>query len=228
MEKNKTGKYLKYALGEILLVMVGILLALQVNNWNEQRKNSALEKNYLKDVHLEFKANKIQFEKTLNTYHEQLTLSDSLSKMFPITDENWPSLYSNYNRVFRRSSFDPSSSSINVLINSGKVDLIKNDSLKKLLLAWNNQFEDYKEEENELQHLDDVRFDIILNEPSFDKVNGVVSPLSAELKIKLVKLMKRRRLKLSLVTSRWQLNQESKELMSSIDAIISMTSQYLE
>jgi len=228
MEKNKTGKYLKYAIGEILLVMVGILLALQVNNWNEQRKNSALEKNSLKDVHLEFKANKIQFENTLNTYHEQLTLSDSLSKIFPITDENWPSLYSNYNKVFRRSSFDPSSSSINVLINSGKVDLIKNDSLKKLLLAWNNQFEDYKEEENELQHLDDVRFDIILDEPTFDKVNGVVSPLSAELKIKLVKLMKRRRLKLSLVTSRWQLNQESKELMSSIDAIISMTSQYLE
>ena len=40
MEKNKTGKYLKYAIGEILLVMIGILLALQVNNWNEDRKNN--------------------------------------------------------------------------------------------------------------------------------------------------------------------------------------------
>jgi hypothetical protein len=38
MSENKTGKYLKYALGEILLVMIGILLALQVNNWNENRK----------------------------------------------------------------------------------------------------------------------------------------------------------------------------------------------
>ena len=37
MEKNKTGKYLKYAIGEIILVMIGILLALQVNNWNEDR-----------------------------------------------------------------------------------------------------------------------------------------------------------------------------------------------
>ncbi len=43
MEKNKTGKYLKYALGEILLVMIGILLALQVNNWNENRKNRITE-----------------------------------------------------------------------------------------------------------------------------------------------------------------------------------------
>ena len=38
MSENKTGKYIKYAIGEILLVMIGILLALQVNNWNEQRK----------------------------------------------------------------------------------------------------------------------------------------------------------------------------------------------
>ena len=36
--ENKTGKYLKYAIGEIVLVMIGILLALQVNNWNENRK----------------------------------------------------------------------------------------------------------------------------------------------------------------------------------------------
>ena len=40
MEKNKTGKYLKYAIGEIVLVMIGILLALQVNIWNEKRKVS--------------------------------------------------------------------------------------------------------------------------------------------------------------------------------------------
>ena len=38
METGKTGKYFKYAIGEIILVMIGILLALQVNNWNEQRK----------------------------------------------------------------------------------------------------------------------------------------------------------------------------------------------
>ena len=36
--ENKTGKYLKYAIGEIVLVVIGILIALQINNWNEQRK----------------------------------------------------------------------------------------------------------------------------------------------------------------------------------------------
>ena len=43
MRENRTGKYFKYALGEILLVMIGILLALQVNNWNEERKDRVEE-----------------------------------------------------------------------------------------------------------------------------------------------------------------------------------------
>ena len=38
MSENKTGKYLKYAIGEIILVVIGILIALQINNWNEKRK----------------------------------------------------------------------------------------------------------------------------------------------------------------------------------------------
>ena len=38
MEKNKTGKYLKYAIGEIILVVIGILIALSINNWNETKK----------------------------------------------------------------------------------------------------------------------------------------------------------------------------------------------
>jgi hypothetical protein len=38
MEKNKTTKYFKYAIGEIILVVIGILIALQINNWNENRK----------------------------------------------------------------------------------------------------------------------------------------------------------------------------------------------
>ncbi len=50
MEQNKTGKYLKYAIGEVILVMIGILLALQVNNWNEGRKLKVIEQNALQEV----------------------------------------------------------------------------------------------------------------------------------------------------------------------------------
>ncbi|MBT8274095.1 MAG: hypothetical protein KJO77_09825 [Bacteroidia bacterium] len=61
MEKNKTGKYLKYAIGEILLVVIGILIALQVNNWNESRKLDAVElvlyTNLLSDIKIAYGTN---------------------------------------------------------------------------------------------------------------------------------------------------------------------------
>ena len=44
--KNETGKYLKYAIGEITLVVIGILIALQINNWNQNRTNENLEAKY--------------------------------------------------------------------------------------------------------------------------------------------------------------------------------------
>ena len=50
MNENKTGKYLKYAIGEILLVVIGILIALSINNWNEYKKERAKEKNILEDI----------------------------------------------------------------------------------------------------------------------------------------------------------------------------------
>ena len=46
LTENKTGKYFKYAIGEIILVVIGILIALQINNWNENRKNQKLIASY--------------------------------------------------------------------------------------------------------------------------------------------------------------------------------------
>ena len=50
MGKNKTGKYLKYAVGEIVLVVIGILIALSINNWNEERKTKADEVKILTNI----------------------------------------------------------------------------------------------------------------------------------------------------------------------------------
>ncbi len=49
LSENKVGKYLLYAFGEIILVVIGILIALQINNWNESRKASIQEVNFLSD-----------------------------------------------------------------------------------------------------------------------------------------------------------------------------------
>ena len=53
--ENKTGKYLKYAFGEIILVVIGILIALQLNNLNEQRKINNKGKEYIHEIYKELK-----------------------------------------------------------------------------------------------------------------------------------------------------------------------------
>lgn len=50
LSENRFSKYLLYAISEILLVVLGLLIALQINNWNKERKESILEKEILKEV----------------------------------------------------------------------------------------------------------------------------------------------------------------------------------
>ena len=57
MVSGHSRKYILYAIGEILLVMIGILLALQVNNWNENRKNNALKHIYIDNLISELEGN---------------------------------------------------------------------------------------------------------------------------------------------------------------------------
>ena len=69
---NKPIKYARYAFGEILLVMIGILLALQVNNWNEERKNNSIRKSYLENLKVDLKKDLENLEElnTINTSNE--------------------------------------------------------------------------------------------------------------------------------------------------------------
>ena len=50
LSEGKTGRYLKYAIGEIVLVVIGILIALQINNWNEENKADQFEMIMLKEI----------------------------------------------------------------------------------------------------------------------------------------------------------------------------------
>ena len=56
MGNSKTEKYLKYAIGEISLVVIGILIAVNINNWNENRKTRTIEVNYLKNIQADLNA----------------------------------------------------------------------------------------------------------------------------------------------------------------------------
>jgi hypothetical protein len=68
MEKNKTGKYFKYAIGEIFLVVIGILIALSINNWNDNQKKARTESQYLTRLKEEAKWNIQQIDTSKQLY----------------------------------------------------------------------------------------------------------------------------------------------------------------
>src|SRR5210317_44609 len=134
--ENKPMKYFRYAIGEILLVVIGILIALQVNNWNHERKDSILEEKYLKEINSDFRENKTQLERNFKELNIVFESTRTLRKQLPITNEKWSSMYKEFEFVFRPGwTFNPKISSIEGLIVSGNMHVIKNDDLKKLILA---------------------------------------------------------------------------------------------
>jgi len=147
--ENKTGKYFKYAIGEIILVMIGILLALQVNNWNENRRNNIKEQSLLSAINKEFKANKIQLDNVLYHHDKALESCKNLRAMFPIDIER-DNLDSIGKYIFLSTNawtFNPSQGSINGMINTSSFDIIRNDELRELLVSWQDLTVDYQEDE---------------------------------------------------------------------------------
>ena len=73
ISKNKFSKYLIYAIGEIILVVIGILIALGINNWNEANKKDTEEREYLTNLLAEFETNQEEL-KRINAYHRFVKL----------------------------------------------------------------------------------------------------------------------------------------------------------
>ena len=76
--QNKMSKYFKYAIGEILLVMVGILLALQVNNWNEKQNQETTFKQFLVEFKEELKLNIRDFKDEITRFDKQVAQKNNI------------------------------------------------------------------------------------------------------------------------------------------------------
>ena len=73
MEKNKTGNYLKYAFGEIILVIIGILIALQINNLNEDRKANNIKQTYYQQILVDIHKEKDYVERNIERIKKSIT-----------------------------------------------------------------------------------------------------------------------------------------------------------
>jgi hypothetical protein len=162
MSENKTGKYLKYAIGEIVLVMIGILLALQVNNWNEGRKDRMKEQVLLKQLKEDYQANLIQLEEKMATRDKILISAVHLLKAFDQPDGVIrDSLVKDLANTFHDPTYDPIQ---NDLTNSDNLILIRNNRLKRLLSNWSSDVVGVREIEATWSNSVNGEFDLILSE----------------------------------------------------------------
>ena len=141
LSENKFSKYLIYAIGEIILVVIGILIALSINNSNEQSKARKQEINYLKklqaDILLELKNNENMIVFRDNKAKASMKLLD-----FKVIDNesNFVELEETIFQVFFWETFIPTNNTYKELLSSGNLNFIKNDSIKDHLLELDKKY----------------------------------------------------------------------------------------
>lgn len=138
MENNKTARYLKYAIGEILLVVIGILLALQINSWNQERLNRIEENEMLLKLHQEFIANK---QVLINVrIVEKQTMNSGMVLMgligAPRSELQKHNLDSLLFVSFPSNELAFANNAVNNIVQNGRLNLLRDESITSLLYEW--------------------------------------------------------------------------------------------
>jgi hypothetical protein len=159
--ESKTSKYFKYALGEILLVMIGILLALQINSWNQKRLDRIEEKNILSNLHDEFLENKRLSTNNIASIRGAMKANIEIMNLMGSSDDELQkhNLDSLFYSSLPAAQFTSSSQSILNITQGGRMNIIKDKNIIKLLYQWQAQLEAVNIRE---RALDDWSYDQIL------------------------------------------------------------------
>ena len=143
LSEGKTGKYFKYAIGEIVLVVIGILIALQINNWNTNRIERLKEDNYLVNLKRDFKNQLEIIERNLsgeeyiyNSLNKAKINFDNHKKIRAVKEDLI--LITPMND---RYTFTITSPTYTELLSTGNIDLITDKSFKTQMVKYYEDLE---------------------------------------------------------------------------------------
>jgi len=173
--ENKTSIYLIYAVGEVVLVVFGILIALQIDNWNENKKIRSTEQQYLLALKEEFSFNKGELESIMNrnklNFDYALKILDNTGPENPeITDEKFGRLLTNSLSI--ETQFDPSQGVLDEIISSGKLGIFSSKELKFALSSWSGILYRVRLQEQELLSMRSRTIEMVRNKANLRKVLG--------------------------------------------------------
>ena len=143
LTENKINKYLFYAIGEIILVVIGILIALSINNWNQSQKEKQIETQYLNNIvrDLNEQLNSIDTQmQTEQSYYEAASyLIEDYNKDHVFTLDSI--FYKRATLLIYRKTFVITDPTYTDLISSGNISIIKNQANKDQILNYYQELE---------------------------------------------------------------------------------------
>jgi len=164
--ENKVTHYLLYALGEIILIVIGILIAMEIGNWNEQRKIRQLELVYLHGLHSEFEQSRAKLQTLIevnrNVYEDAKRIADY------ITNEDFPEEQHLSILIFNAFSYEqaynPNNSLLNEIISAGYLKNITNPELRQELSSWESVIQGIHRQEETLREQREKVLDLFRKE----------------------------------------------------------------
>ncbi|MCJ7468163.1 MAG: DUF6090 family protein [Maribacter sp.] len=150
-DDNKTLKYLKYAIGEIVLVVIGILFALQINSWNQNRLERIEEIEILESMRTDFIQTKNRVHETIKLQSKVVVRCSKLMRLmieksnYKYNDSIADYLFSGALAYWR---VEPVNGTYDALIGSGKTGIIQNQDLSRLLAEFSAELKYGFEDEN--------------------------------------------------------------------------------
>ncbi len=166
LKTNKITKYFIYAVGEIVLVVIGILIALSLNNWNEQNKNSKSEIVYYSRILEDFNLDKKLIEELSEKADNRIKLSKEILVELDSGTKTKNYLLNKFLIAIRSDAYVPRNVAFQDLISSGNLNLLNDVNLKNSLIQY------YSELENIQSQLKQNRNEKI--KESFELVNSSI------------------------------------------------------
>tara|TARA_R110001632_G_scaffold83134_4_gene184234 strand:- start:1577 stop:2335 length:759 start_codon:yes stop_codon:yes gene_type:complete len=180
VKENKVSKYFLYAIGEIVLVVIGILIALNINNWNENLKNDNLKEFYMQSLVEDLARDTLDInrvaafqEKDLNMlknfktriYNQSSTTLDTIRKIARFEFNSEYKVKRDYNN-----------NTFNTIISTGNIELFDRNLIDELMLLQNYQLDEINRSKNNLDQYDIIysnystRYPIIAKDKPKDNI----------------------------------------------------------
>jgi len=133
LSENRFGRYIFYAIGEILIVIIGILIAIQINNWNELRKEEQVRKNYLNQLLVDFKTDKAYYASRISHIERRAEKYKKYLDLYAIPNVDVHTILAGLLKIeIDTWQIDFTSTTISTLISTGDMKLLPGTIRDKL------------------------------------------------------------------------------------------------